>query len=241
MQVYPAIDIRGGTCVNLVQGDFGRETVYHEDPREAARIFLAQGADWLHVVDLDAARSAERTHAALVREIIQLAAGVPVQVGGGLRTLDDVRAALDDGAARAVLGTAAVRDPDLLRRAAAAFPGAVAVGVDARGGRVVVDAWETDGTLSPLELSERAVDAGAAALVHTDVARDGMLGQPNFAATEDLVRRYGARVDVIASGGVHSADDVRRLAALGADGVIIGRALYTGAVTLAEAIAAARG
>ena len=241
MDIYAAIDFRGGKCVNLIQGDFARETVYYEDPREAARYFLDCGTDWIHMVDLDAARSATRVHSSLAKEIIDLAGSVPVQIGGGIRNLQAIQEVLDAGAARAVIGTAAVRDPDLMRAAAVAFPGQIAVGVDARNGRVAIEAWAEDSELAAADLAAMAADAGVAALVYTDVDRDGMLAQPNFAGTADLVRRHGQELDVIASGGVHSRDDVTQLAELGADGVIIGRALYTGAVTLADARRASRG
>ncbi len=241
MEIYAAIDIRGGKCVNLIQGDFARETMFYEDPREAARFFLDCGTDWLHIVDLDAARSAARVHHPLVAEIIELAGSVPVQVGGGIRTLQAVREVLDAGAARAVIGTAAVRDPDLVHAATAAHPGQVAVGVDARDGRVAIEAWVEDSSVMATDLATMAADAGVAAVVYTDVNRDGMLARPNFEATAELVQRHGDRLDVIASGGVHSENDVARLAQFGAAGVIIGRALYTGAVTLADARRAARG
>ena len=240
MDIYAAIDIRGGKCVNLIQGDFARETVYYEDPREAARYFLDSGTDWIHIVDLDAARSADRVHSSLVTEIIDMAGSVPVQIGGGIRTMQAVREVLDAGAARAVIGTAAVRDPDLVRAAAAAFPGRITMGVDARNGIVAIEAWAEDSAVEATDLAAAAAEAGVAALVYTDVNRDGMLAQPNFEATAELVQRHGHCLEVIASGGVHSRDDVAQLATLGAAGVIIGRALYTGAVTLADARRAAR-
>jgi len=241
MDIYAAIDIRDGKCVNLVQGDFTRETVFYEDPREAARYFLDCGTDWIHLVDLDGARSATRTHAGLVGEIINLAGSVPVQVGGGIRTLQAVREVLNAGATRAVIGTAAVQNPELVRAAVAQHPKQIAVGVDARNGVVSIEAWTEDSSVRATDLASMAVDAGATALIYTDVNRDGMLAQPNFEGTAELVRRHGQQLDVIGSGGVHSRDDVAQLAELGADGVIIGRALYTGAVTLAEARRAARG
>ncbi len=240
MDIYAAIDIRGGKCVNLIQGDFARETMYYEDPREAARYFLDCGTDWIHIVDLDAARSAARVHHALVAEIIDVAGSVPVQVGGGIRTLQAVREVLEAGAARAVIGTAAVRDPELVHAAAAAYPGQVAVGVDARNGRVAIEAWVEDSSVLATDLAAEAAAAGVAAVVYTDVNRDGMLGKPNFEATAELVQLHGDHLDVIASGGVHSLNDVSRLASLEAAGVIIGRALYTGAVTLADARRAAQ-
>ena len=182
----------------------------------------------------------KRTHSVIVSDIIRLADSVPVQIGGGIRTLSDVREVLDAGAARAVIGTAAVRDPSLVPVAADTYPGQIAVGVDARNGRVAIEAWVEESSMTATELAATSANAGAAALVFTDVNRDGMLGKPNFDGTAELVRRHGHQLDVIASGGVHSKDDVAELAALGASGVIIGRALYTGDVTLADARRAAR-
>ena len=235
MEIFASIDIRNGKCVNLIQGDFARETIYFEDPRDAARYFLDEGTDWVHVVDLDAARSGVRAHVELISEIIHMAGDIPVQVGGGIRSIATIRTALGDGARRVVLGTAAVRDPDLVRLAAAEFPGQIAVGIDTRDDSVLIKGWAEKSSFEPNSLATQAVDAGASALVHTDVNRDGMLGQPNFIATADLVRCFGNRVDVIASGGVHTVADISRLAELGAAGVIIGRALYTGSVRLGDA------
>ena len=235
MKIFASIDIRDGKCVNLMQGDFARETIYFEDPRDAARYFLDEGTDWIHIVDLDAARSGVQAHVELTAEIIHIAGDVPVQVGGGIRSITTIRTALDDGARRVVLGTAAVRDPDLVRRASDEFPGQISVGVDTRDNRVLIEGWAKQSSFEPDTLAAQSVDAGAAALVHTDVNRDGMLGQPNFKATAELVQRFGSQVDVIASGGVHTVADILRLAELGAAGVIVGRALYTGSVRLRDA------
>ena len=222
MEILASIDIRDGRCVNLIQGDFNQETIYFDDPRDAARHFLDEGTDWIHIVDLDAARSGVSTHPQLTAEIIKMARPVPVQVGGGIRSIDAIRSALNHGAARVVLGTAAVLNPKLVSIASAEFPGQIAVGVDARDGNVVIEGWATRSSLETRTVAEQAIGAGASALIHTDVKRDGMLGQPNFKATAELVQAFGDRADVIASGGVHTASDITQLAHLGAAGVIIG-------------------
>ena len=241
MDIYAAVDIRGGRCVRLTQGDFGRETVYFEDPVEAARHWLEQNTDWLHVVDLDGSRQGRRVNAEVIRRVIEAAGDTPVQVAGGIRTVETVREVLGDGAARVVLGTAAVRDPKLVVGAAREWPGRVAVAVDARDGEVVIEGWEV-GSSRPVEaVADAAAEAGVAALIYTDVAVDGTLEQPDIEGTRALVERVGSQVAVIASGGVASAGDVSRLRAAGAAGVIIGRALYTGDVSLPDALTAARG
>lgn len=241
MEVYPPVDIRGGRCVQLVQGDFDRETVFFDDPVEAARHWLDQGAPWLHVVDLDGARVGVSTNAAVIEDIIADAGEVPVQVAGGIRSQADIERVLGHGAARVVLGTAAVNDPEMLTRAAAGHPGRIAVAVEAREGMAVTDAWAKESTLTVAELAARAVDAGAAAIMYTDVVVEGMLKGPNVVGTRDLVEQVGEHLPVVASGGVASLDDIARLREAGASGVIIGSALYRGAFSLAEAIQAAAG
>jgi phosphoribosylformimino-5-aminoimidazole carboxamide ribotide isomerase len=239
MTVYPAIDLRGGRCVRLLQGAFERETVYGEDPVAVARGFVAAGARWLHVVDLDGARAGRPVQTELIGAICA-AAGVPVQVGGGLRDAAAVGAVLAAGAQRAVLGTLAVQDPDLAGALCRAHPGRVALGLDARDGRLRVAGWTEGSELSPAALAARAATLGAAAIIYTDVARDGTEKGPDLEGTRAVARAAG--VPVIASGGVGSLADVRavgRLAADGVAGVIVGRALYTGAVRLADALAAA--
>jgi phosphoribosylformimino-5-aminoimidazole carboxamide ribotide isomerase len=239
MTVYPAIDLRGGRCVRLLRGAFERETVYGDDPVAVARGFVTAGARWLHVVDLDGARAGHPVQAALVAAICA-AVDVPVQVGGGLRDAAAVDAVLAAGARRVVLGTVAVEDPELARALCGAHPGRVALGLDARDGRLRVAGW-TEGTeLTPAALAARAAALGAAAVIYTDVGRDGTEQGPDLEGTRAVARAAG--VPVIASGGIGSVDHVRgvaRLAADGVAGVIVGRALYTGAVQLADALAAA--
>lgn len=234
-ELIPAIDVLDGRCVRLAQGDYARATVYREDPAEQARAFAEHPIPRLHVVDLDGARDGRPRNGAAISRIVASAGRVPVQLGGGIRSLEAVDAALALGVDRVVLGTAALRDPELLALACRRHPGRVAVGIDARDGRVAVEGWlETTGT-SALELARRAEQAGAAAIVYTDISRDGMLAGPNLAATEELAA--AVRLPVIASGGIGSEADLERAAACKAlAGAIVGRALYTGAVDLANAL-----
>jgi len=239
MTVYPAIDLRGGRCVRLLQGAFERETVYGDDPVAVARGFEAAGARWLHVVDLDGARAGHPVQHELVARICA-AVHIPVQVGGGLRDRAAIEAAFATGASRVVVGTTAAHDPDRCGELCAAHPGRVVVGLDVRAGQVRVAGWTEAATPDPLVLARRVATLGAAAIVYTDIARDGTERGPDLERTSAIARAAG--VPVIASGGIGSLDDVRAVAARAADGVagmIIGRALYTGAIRLAEALEAA--
>jgi phosphoribosylformimino-5-aminoimidazole carboxamide ribotide isomerase len=240
MILYPAIDLRGGRCVRLWQGDYGRETVYGDDPVAVARGFAAAGARWLHVVDLDGARAGRPMQTDLVHAICA-AAGIPVQVGGGLRDAEAVDAVLAAGAARAVLGTVAVQDPDRAAAICRAHPGRIALGLDARDGRLRVSGWLEGASIGAVEFAARAGEIGAAAVIYTDIGRDGTETGPDVEGTRAVARAAG--VPVIASGGVGTLAHLRAIAALGVDGVIdgvvVGRALYTGAVALADALAAA--
>jgi phosphoribosylformimino-5-aminoimidazole carboxamide ribotide isomerase len=237
MEIIPAIDLLGGQCVRLYQGDFRQVTTYGADPLELARRYAGAGPRRLHVVDLDGARSGRPGNGEAVRRIVAACPGIPVQLGGGLRSLAAVEAAFDAGAERAVLGTAALRDPALVREAAARHPGRVAVGIDARGGRVAVEGWTEASEAGAVDLARRFEDAGVAALVYTDIERDGVLAGPNLEATLELAEAVS--IPVILSGGIASEDDVLRAAALagrGIAGAIVGRALYTGAVDLGRAL-----
>jgi phosphoribosylformimino-5-aminoimidazole carboxamide ribotide isomerase len=228
-ELIPAIDLLEGRCVRLAQGRYDRATIYGDDPGEVAARFAAHPLRRLHVVDLDGARAGRPENAA--------ARGIPVQVGGGMRSPADVEARLALGVDRVVLGTAALRDPALVRDAARRHPGRIAVGIDARDGKVAVQGWLEASDVAARDLARRFEDAGVAALVYTDIARDGMLGGPNLEQTAALAEAVG--IPVIASGGVGSEEDVRRsraLAARGVAGLIVGRALYTGAVDLARAL-----
>jgi phosphoribosylformimino-5-aminoimidazole carboxamide ribotide isomerase len=236
-ELIPAIDVLGGACVRLAQGNYDAATVYEADPAAAARRFAAHAVPRLHVVDLDGARAGRPINTQAVRAIVAAVGALPVQLGGGLRDLAAVEAAFELGVDRVVLGTAALRDPALVRDAARKFPGRIAVGLDASGGRVAVEGWSSTGEATVIEVAQRFEDAGVAALVHTDIARDGMLTGPNLAASAELADAVS--IPVIVSGGVSNEDDLvaaARLAPRGIAGAIAGRALYTGALDLASAL-----
>ena len=240
MDLYPAIDLLGGQCVRLYQGDYSRETVYGDDPVSQAKAFADAGAPWIHVVDLDAARTGEAVNRAVIAEIAA-AVDVPVQTGGGIRDEASAAALLELGVARIVLGTAALEQPALVRRLAEHHP--VAVGLDARGRDVAVRGWEKGSGRDLLDVAAEFADAGVAALVVTEIGRDGTLEGPDLTGLRAVLE--ASPIPLVASGGVGSIDDVRALAELEAggrrlDGAIVGRALYEGAFTLPEALDAAR-
>jgi phosphoribosylformimino-5-aminoimidazole carboxamide ribotide isomerase len=231
----PAVDIRGGRCVRLVQGDFTRETRYADDPAEMARLWQDQGASRLHVVDLDGAREGVRANAAAIATLLR-AIRIPVQVGGGVRSLETARALLDDGADRVVIGTRAAEDPDALGEWIGALGAErLVVSVDARDGMVATHGWQTITDVPVLELCARMAGLGVRRVVYTDVGRDGVLSGPNVETTRQLT----TIIAVIGSGGVASVDDLRALAEAGAEGAIIGTALYQGRLKLSEALAVA--
>lgn len=239
-ELVPAIDLLGGRCVRLAQGRFDRATVYDAEPARVAERFARAKAPRLHVVDLDGAREGAPRNREAVRAVLRAAAGLPVQLGGGLRSLEAVEEWLGLGVERVILGTAALRAPALVKEAAARFPGRVGVGIDARDGRVAAEGWLETSEADAIEVARRFEDAGVAVLVHTDIARDGMLSGPNLEATARLAE--SVRIPVLASGGVGSLEDVRAVratAARGVAGVVVGRALYTGALDLGEALEAA--
>ncbi len=231
----PAVDIRGGRCVRLVQGDFSRETRYADDPAEMARHWQAQGAQRLHVVDLDGARDGVRANADVISRLLH-AVSIPVQVGGGIRTLETARALLDDGADRVVVGTRAAEDPGALSAWLNALgPERVVVGVDARDGRVATHGWTTLTDTGVVEFCERLAALGVQRVVYTDVGRDGILGGPNV----EVTREVAGILRVIGSGGVSSVEHLRALAEAGAEGAIIGTALYEGRLNLQDALVVA--
>ncbi len=238
MRIVPAVDIRGGLCVNLVQGDYGRETVFSKDPASQAEHWRGLGAEIVHIVDLDGAREGRLCVATQLETMAK--AGVPVEVGGGIRNMETLEAVFAAGADRAILGTAAHADPAFLRQAAQAFPGKVVVGIDAKAGKVAIDAWLKVTDTDAVEFARRAEDAGACRIIYTDILSDGMMRGPNLEATAAVARAVSIPVTV--SGGMSSLDDIRRVRTIeseGVDEVIIGRALYLNAFTLPEAIAVA--
>jgi phosphoribosylformimino-5-aminoimidazole carboxamide ribotide isomerase len=237
--LYPAIDLKDGQCVRLVRGDMAQATVFNAEPADQARRFAEAGAAWLHVVDLNGAFEGRPVNASAVEAILG-AIDRPVQLGGGIRSMATIEGWLAAGVARVVLGTVAVKDPALVRAACKAWPGKVALGIDARGGRVAVEGWAEVSEIEARDLALRFEDAGAAAIVYTDIDRDGVLQGPNVAATAALAK--AVTTPVIASGGVSSIADLQALAAEpGIAGAIVGRALYDGRVDLAQALAALAG
>jgi phosphoribosylformimino-5-aminoimidazole carboxamide ribotide isomerase len=240
MILFPAIDLKNGQCVRLEQGDMARATVFNLDPTAQARSFAAQGFEYLHVVDLDGAFAGKPINAHAVEAMLK-AVTMPLQLGGGIRDLDTIEAWLAKGVARVIIGTAAVHDPDLVKGAAKKFPGRVAVGLDARDGKVAVEGWAETSEVTALEIARRFEDAGVAAIIFTDIARDGLLKGLNLDATIELAERVS--VPVIASGGFASIEDVRALLAPGAKklaGAIAGRALYDGRLDASAALALIR-
>ncbi|MCY4448324.1 MAG: 1-(5-phosphoribosyl)-5-[(5-phosphoribosylamino)methylideneamino]imidazole-4-carboxamide isomerase [Chloroflexi bacterium] len=239
MEIIPAIDLRGGAVVRLLQGNYDRQTTFGDDPVGVAQGFEADGAPRIHVVDLDGAREGRRTQAAEVRAVAA-AVGIPIELGGGLRSADVIAEVIADGVDRVVLGTAAVEEPDLIERALAAHGAErVVVGIDAREGIVSVAGWTESGAIPAVDLLNRMADMGVRRFIYTDITRDGTLTSPNFAAVSDMVERAdaagGARI--IASGGIAEIDHLRTLANLGAEGAIIGAAIYLGTLDLAAAVA----
>lgn len=236
MILYPAIDLKDGNCVRLLRGDMEAATVFGADPAAQARAFQDAGAEWLHLVDLNGAFAGKPVNAAAVEAILS-AISVPAQLGGGIRDMATIEAWIERGLSRVILGTVAVENPALVREAAMAFPGKIAVGIDARKGRVATRGWAEETDVTATDLAQRFEDAGVAAIIYTDIDRDGAMQGPNIAATEALAR--AVNIPVIASGGVSSMADLDALRATGViAGAISGRALYDGAIDLAEALRA---
>ncbi len=236
MILYPAIDLKDGQAVRLLRGEMATATVFNDDPADQARTFEAAGFAWLHLVDLNGAFEGRPINRAAVESILA-AVAIPAQLGGGIRDMATLSAWLEAGVARVILGTAAVKNPELVRAACREFPGQVALGIDARGGRVAVEGWAEVSEIEALDLARRFADAGAAAIVYTDIARDGVLQGVNVEATADLAR--ATDVPVIASGGVANLADIEALMAAEGDGIqgaIIGRALYDGRIDAAAAL-----
>ena len=236
MQIWPAIDLRGGKCVRLQQGDYSRETVFGDDPAAMARHWAGQGGECLHLVDLDGARDGRPANLPAIRAILA-AVEIPCELGGGIRDEQTIGELLELGLSRLVIGTKAVSEPDWLRRMVRRFPGRLALGIDARDGRVATAGWLETSELAAVELARLFAGEPLASLIYTDIATDGMLAGPNLQAMAEM--RAATALPLIASGGVSTAQDVAALAALGVDGCIIGRALYEGSLKLADALAAA--
>ncbi len=237
MIFYPAIDLKDGQCVRLLHGEMDKATVFNDDPAGQAALFQQHGSKWLHIVDLNGAFEGQPVNGEAVNGILD-AVDIPVQLGGGIRDMATIDMWLERGVARVILGTIAVRDPDLVRAACARHPGRIALGIDARDGYVAVEGWAETAEITVLEMARQFEDAGAAAIIHTDIGRDGAMQGPNLDATAELAA--AVKTPVILSGGVSSMADLRRVkaaAGISLDGVISGRAIYDGRVDVAEAVA----
>ena len=240
MIIYPAIDIRGGRCVRLTEGRFDAETVFADDPAEMALKWAGLGAEFLHLVDLDGALAGEGKNVPVIQRILK-SVSIPVQLGGGIRNLETIEKLLELGVTRLILGSAAVKNPELVAEACKKYPGHIAVGIDAKNGEVAIEGWGQGSGVAATELAKKMASFGVETIIYTDISRDGMLSGVNVEATAALARACG--VPIIASGGVASLDDIHRVKAVEGDGVqgcIIGKAIYTGAVDLKEALALAK-
>ncbi len=227
MIIYPAIDLKDGHCVRLTRGDMAASTVYNEDPVQQAQTFEKAGFKWLHLVDLNGAIEGRSVNAMVVNDILH-SSSIPVQLGGGIRNMKAIERWFTAGVSRIILGTVAVREPQLVREACAKYPGRIAVSIDARGGKAAVSGWVEDSTIDAVDLAKQLADAGVCAIIYTDIDRDGTGQGPNVEATAQLAKSIS--IPVIASGGVGSVEDIAAVKGAGLHGVIVGRALYDGSV-----------
>lgn len=233
MIIYPAVDIKDGRCVRLVQGEFDKVTVYSEEPLQMALKWESLGAEYLHVVDLDGARTGETQNISITSEIAAKLK-IPVQLGGGIRSIEVIEKLISKGIKRVILGTSAVKNPDLVKQAVEAFKESIVIGIDAKDGKVAIDGWEKTSEFTAIDFANKMVELGAKTIIYTDISRDGMLIGPNLAAMREMAQTVDA--EIIASGGVSSLQDIKDLKETGVSGVIVGKALYTGNVDLKEAI-----
>lgn len=233
MRIYPAIDIKDGKCVRLLQGRFSDVTVYGDDPAEMAKKWQALGGQYLHVVDLDGALKGQNANGDVIKKICQ-SIDIPVQTGGGIRTMEDIEYKLSLGISRVILGTSAVNDPDFVKRAVNKYREKIVVGIDAKDSYVAVEGWEKVSEFTAVEFAKKMESIGVSTIVYTDIATDGTLKGPNIEAMKEMTENVD--MDVIASGGIGHIKDIHNLVPTGVEGVIVGRALYTGNVDLAEAV-----
>lgn len=238
MNIYPAIDIKEGKCVRLIQGDMDKATVYEEVPARAAVKWQDMGAACLHVVDLDGAVNGKLCNTKTVEEIIK-SINIPVQLGGGIRDMDTIEALLDIGVEKVILGTAALKSPDLVRQAVEKYPCSIVIGIDARDGYVAVEGWQKTSSVKALNLAKNMESLGVKTVVFTDIWRDGMLQGPNFSGIAEIIENTS--LEVIASGGISRMEHLLKLKKMGASGAIVGKALYTGDISLGESISALKG
>lgn len=238
MRIYPAIDIKDGNCVRLLQGRFSDVTVYGNSPSDMAKKWENMGGEFIHVVDLDGALKGHGVNAEIIKKICQ-SVSVPVQTGGGIRTMEDIEAKLSCGINRVIIGTKAVSDSEFVKRAVDKYGDKIVIGIDAKDGMVAIEGWEKTSDFTAVEFAKKMTDIGVKTIVYTDIATDGTLAGPNVAAMEEMVRSVNA--DIIASGGIGNIEHIKSLIPTGVEGVIVGRALYTGNVDLKEAIKIAGG
>lgn len=237
MRIYPAIDIIDGACVRLVQGDYSQKTKFADDPVDVALRWQSLGGEFIHIVDLDGAKSGTMPNFELITKMAKTL-DVPIEVGGGIRNMDAVEKYLENGVGRVIIGTSALNDPDFVKAAVDRYGSKIAVGIDAKDGMVAVNGWEEVSHTSALELAKRMADIGVEYIIYTDIATDGMLNGPNVTAMAEMVS--GVKTNIIASGGVTTIEDIKALKAAGVEGAIIGKALYTDRINLADAIETAR-
>ncbi|MDY3031752.1 MAG: 1-(5-phosphoribosyl)-5-[(5-phosphoribosylamino)methylideneamino]imidazole-4-carboxamide isomerase [Clostridia bacterium] len=233
MRIYPAIDIKDGKCVRLLQGRFSDVTVYGDDPAAMAKKWESLGGEYIHVVDLDGALKGHGVNAEIIKKICS-SVSVPVQTGGGIRTMEDIKAKLDCGISRVIIGTKAVSSPEFIKKAVSEYGDKIVVGIDAKDGYVAVEGWEKCSEFKAVEFAEKMTALGVKTIVYTDISTDGTLKGPNVAAMEEMAKSVNA--DIIASGGIGSLEHIKSLVPTGVEGVIVGRALYTGNVDLSEAV-----
>jgi len=233
MKIYPAIDIKDGRCVRLAQGRFNDVTVYSDNPVEVALKWEQLGAEYIHVVDLDGARAGEPKNIPVISEMA-VNLGIPLQLGGGIRTIEMIEIILCKGVERVILGTSAVKDPKLVKKALKTFENSIVIGIDARNGMVAIEGWAKTSEFTAIGFAKKMEELGAKTIIYTDISRDGMLSGPNLKAMEEMVKAVA--IDVIASGGVSKLEDIKNLKDVGVAGVIVGKALYTGDVDLKQAI-----
>ena len=238
MKIYPAIDIIDGRCVRLMQGDYEQVSIYNENPAEIAKSFEEQKAEFLHIVDLDGARKGTAHNDEALSKILK-AVSIPVQIGGGIRTMADIKSKLDMGITRVILGTAAVTNPDLTKEAVAKFGKAIAVGVDATDGKVAISGWTSVSDMDSISMIRQLKEMGVSTVIYTDISKDGMMAGANIPMYREAGQLF-SDMDIIAAGGVTTIDDVRALAGTGISGAIIGKALYLDSINLQEAIEVAR-
>ncbi|TWT39767.1 1-(5-phosphoribosyl)-5-[(5-phosphoribosylamino)methylideneamino]imidazole-4-carboxamide isomerase [Blastopirellula retiformator] len=237
MQIWPAIDLRGGKCVRLQQGDYNRETVFGDDPADMAKRWVEQGAECLHLVDLDGAKDGQVSNRDAIAQILK-AVDIPCELGGGIRDEETIKTLLDLGMSRLVIGSKAVREPDWFEEMCTRYPDKLALGIDARDGLAATDGWLETSNVSAITLAQKYEHLPIAAVIYTDIATDGMMAGPNVPAMAEM--KASIRFPVVASGGVTTVEDVTQLAAAGLDGAIVGRTLYEGKMTVSAAVEAAR-